>query len=117
MSLNNDMGDEHEDYLAALFGGTKSKGSGNQWKDPMDGRTSRKHLKFAFAWDGKSTLAKSMSIPRTMLAKAVEQALGERPMIGVRFYRDEKLRVDEDWVLVKAEDFAEVLAAANGIEE
>jgi hypothetical protein len=113
MSLNKKMGDAHEAFLCSLFEGRQARGSGNQWRNPMDGRTSRKHLRFAFAWDGKSTLGKSLSIPLTMIAKAREQAGGERPMIGLRWYKNEGLEVARDWVAVDAHDMAEVLEAAN----
>lgn len=86
MSLNKDMGDAHELFLASLFKGRQSRGSGNQWRDPIDGRNNRMTEQFAFAWDGKSTLAKSISVSRAMWEKAKEQAGGERPMLGLRFY-------------------------------
>lgn len=116
MSLNKDMGDAHEAFLVGLFGGRQARGSGNQWRQPMDGRTSRKHKRFAFAWDGKSTLGKSLSIPLLMIRKAKEQAGGNRPMIGLRFYDSNTpfaLNPVEDWVAVKAQDMAEVLGEAN----
>lgn len=107
------MGEKHEGWLAALFGGRKTRGSGNQWRDQMDGRTDRRMRAFAFAWDGKSTMASSIKIDRPMLKKAVEQAGGERPMIGVRFYDDERLKGYDDWVLVKASDMAEIIEIAE----
>lgn len=104
MSLNKDMGDAHEDHLHKALGGRKTKGSGNQWQNPADGRTSRYEEEYALAWDGKSTYAKSMSITREMLRKIREQALPEAPMIGVRFYDPDagtsRLEVAEDWALV-----------------
>ena len=48
-----------------------------------------------------------------MLAKAREQAGGNRPMIGLRWYRNERLEVAADWVAVRAQDMAEVLQEAN----
>jgi hypothetical protein len=114
VSLNKDMGDTHEVFLADLFGGRQTRGSGNQWRDPMDGHTSRKHQRFAFSWDGKSTLAKSIGVSREMWAKAREQAGGNRPMLGLRFYGNEALEVDKDLVVVDAHDFAEMLAMING---
>lgn len=113
MSLNKKMGDKHEDFLADLFGGRQTRGSGNQWHNPMDGRTSRMTSRFAFAWDGKSTLAKSVSVSLEMWAKAVEQAGGERPMLGLRFYDTEGLDVGLDLALVNAHDLAELIEAAN----
>lgn len=101
------MGKKHEKYLAKLFGGRQTKGSGNQWKDPADGRHNH-HDPYAFAWDGKSTLANSISISRTMWGKIVEQAGGERPMLAIRFYDTEDLDVGYDLALIQAEDLAEM---------
>jgi hypothetical protein len=105
----------HEEFLAELFGGRKSAGSGSQWQDQADGRNNRLTApEFAFAWDGKSTLGKGITVDRAMLAKIREQAGGERPTIGLRFYGTEDLRrVDEDWILSTAEDYGELLAAAR----
>jgi hypothetical protein len=107
------MAEAHETWLAKVLHGRKSRGSGSQWRDQMDGRRSRYHWQFAWAWDGKSTLGKSISVTRKMLSKAREQAGGERPMIPLRFYSDERLRTYDDWFLVRAEDFLEMDAAAN----
>lgn len=107
------MSDKHEDWLADLLEGRKAKGSGNQWHNPADGRHNSRHQEFAFAWDGKSTLAKSASISLAMWEKIREQALPERPMVPVRFYRNERLDVALDLVVVDARDFAELLEAAN----
>jgi hypothetical protein len=101
------MGDVHEKYLAKLFGGRQTRGSGNQWKDPADGRNDH-HEPYAFAWDGKSTLSASISITRLMWAKIVEQAGGERPMLAIRFYDNQLLDVGHDLVLVRADDLAEM---------
>jgi hypothetical protein len=113
VSLNKRMGDKHEEFLVDLFGGRQTRGSGNQWHNPMDGRTSRMTTRYAFAWDGKSTLAQSVSVSRKMWQKAVEQAGGERPMIGVRFYDNEGLDVGLDLVVMSAHDAAELIEAAN----
>ncbi len=102
------MGEKHETWLAEQLRGRKSRGSGNQWRDQMDGRRSRYRFDFAWAWDGKSTLGKSMSITRDMLKKAVEQAGAERPMIALRFYDNERLSSFDDWILVRADDFLEL---------
>lgn len=117
MSTNKRMGDKHEDFMHQLLGGRKTRGSGNQWQNPADGRHSRYETLYAFAWDGKSTLGKSVSITRSMLSKIKEQASPEIPMIGVRFYNPEAgeraLKVDEDWVLVPLDTFAEILERLN----
>lgn len=113
MSLNKKMGDAHEAFLCDLLGGRQTKGSGNQWTNPMDGRGNRLTEGFAFAWDGKSTLGQSVAVSRNMWQKAREQAGGERPMVAVRFYDNEALDVHADLIAVNAHDFAEVLEAAN----
>lgn len=114
--LNKRMGDGHERHIADLLGGYVSRGSGNQWRDQMDGRLNRLTRKFAFAWDGKSTLAKSISVTREMWEKARDQAGGERPMLGLRFYDNERLDVGEDLVVLKLDDFAELLEEANKVQ-
>ncbi len=107
------MGEAHEEWLAELFGGRKTRASGNQWRDQMDGRTNRYLSNFAWAWDGKSTLSKSVSVSREMLKKAVEQAGAERPLIALRFYDDERLRNHDDWIVVRADDFMELVTFAQ----
>lgn len=101
------MSDVHEKFLAKLFGGRMSRGSGNQWREPADGRHNH-HDAYAFAWDGKSTQGTSISITRAMVDKIVEQAGGERPMIGLRWYDNHALDVAYDWVAVRAEDLSEM---------
>lgn len=113
MSMNKDMGDAHEEHLAELLHMRKSRGSGNQWRDPIDARHNRLDTEWAFAVDGKSTLAKSISITRTMWDKAVEQASGERPMLALRFYDNQSLKVHADLAACGLDDFAELLRAAR----
>lgn len=117
MSLNKKMGDAHEEHLAQRLGGRKSKSSGNQFSDQMDGRHSRLDEHFAFAWDGKSTLGKSVGVSREMWRKAGEQSHGERPMLGLRFYDDERLRGFTDLVVIDLEDFVELLESARKLAE
>lgn len=107
------MSDAHEEWLAALFGGRMNKGSGNQWHAPMDGRQSSRYQHYAFAWDGKATLSKSVSVSLDMWEKAREQAGAEMPLLPLRFYADERLRVTLDLVVVRAETFADVVRDAN----
>lgn len=107
------MGEKHEEYLAEVNAGRKSKASGSQWTDPADGRSAHDEP-FAMAWDGKSTKGKSISVTLEMLAKIREQALGEIPQIGLRWYANESLRdVTEDWVAVPGDDWKEILAAGR----
>lgn len=108
------MSDAHEEYLTEQLGGHKAKGSGNQWHDPIDGRHNHLTTEYAFAWDGKSTLGKSIGVTREMWEKAVEQAGAERACLPIRFYADERLKVDCDLVVLSLHDFTELLAAARG---
>ena len=116
MSLNHEMAEKHETWLARILGGRKTPGSGSQYRNPMDGRHNRYTDRYAFAWDGKSTRAASISISRVMLDKAREQADAERPMIALRFYDDDRLRGYEDWFLVRADDFLELRDFAQAQE-
>jgi hypothetical protein len=108
------MSDKHEEYLAELFGGRRTRGSGNQFNNQMDGRTHRKDVEFAFAWDGKSTHGESVGVSREMWTKAVEQSHHERPMLALRWYDTDRLDVGLDLVVITAEDMAELLERANG---
>lgn len=103
------MSDAHEIALVEALGGRRTAGSGNQPANPMDGRHNRYEATCAFAWDGKSTFASSISITRTMWDKAVDQAHGERPMIALRWYDSERLAVGLDLVAVTLADFSELL--------
>jgi len=107
------MSDAHEEWLVDLFGGRKTKGSGNQWHNQMDGRTSSREVAYAFAWDGKSTLGKSVGVTREMWTKAVEQAVPERPMLPLRWYANERLESALDLVVLSAYDLAELIDSAN----
>ncbi|MEU6362240.1 hypothetical protein [Streptomyces albidoflavus] len=117
MSLNKDMGDAHERAFAELLGQRQSRGSGNQWRDPIDARHNRLDTDWAYASDGKSTLKKSISVSLAGWKKAVEQAGGERPSMPLRFYADGSLKVDADLILVDLLDFAEMREAAERWEK
>lgn len=107
------MSDAHETWLSSLLEGRMTKGSGNQWHNPMDGRHSSMHQHYAFAWDGKSTLGKSIGVSLNMWEKAREQASPEMPLLPLRFYATERLDVALDLVVLKATTFADILADAN----
>lgn len=107
------MSDAHEQFLAELFQGRVAAGSGNQAKDPMDGRNKRYDQPFALAWDGKSTLGESVGVTRSIWNKAVVQSHGEIPMLALRWYIDYRLQPDLDLVVLSAHDFAEILEAAR----
>lgn len=104
------MSDKHEQFLVDLLGGVLVPGSGSSWARKMDVRQSRFAKFFAFAFDGKSTLGKSIGVTREMWRKAKEQAGGERPALALRFYDNERLTgVEMDLIVVDAQDFAEVV--------
>ena len=107
------MSDKHEDYLAEVLNGRKTVGSGNQFNDPMDGRNKRYDQPFALAWDGKSTLAASVTMTKQTWAKAVEQSKGEIPMLALRWYSDYRLESDLDLAVLDMRDFTEILEAAR----
>lgn len=112
-----EMGERHEVYLAEINGGTKSRSSGNQWDDPGDGRNNHDEP-FAFCWDGKSTKGKQNVITLAMIEKIREQALGEYPQIGLRWYANEVLdEVAEDWIAVPGEQWGEIIRAARKLVE
>lgn len=114
VTTTKDMGDAHEAFLQEVLGGRRTRGSGNQWNNQMDGRHNRMTDPFAFAWDGKSTMGLSIGVTRPMWRKAVDQAGGERPMLGLRFYANSRLDVDLDLVVVNVYDMSEMLATLNG---
>lgn len=103
-----DMSKRHEDFLAKVFAGRKTKGSGNQWTDQLDGKQARGSGELVFAWDGKSTLSKTLSIGLEMWAKAVSQTRQwETPMLALRFYTTDRLdRVALDLAVVQVEVLA-----------
>lgn len=107
------MGELHEIYLAEVNAGRKSRASGSQWTDPADGRNAHDEP-YALAWDGKSTLGKSISLTLDMLRKIREQALGEIPELGLRWYGTGDLKkVLEDWVALPGDDLKEILSSAR----
>lgn len=106
------MGDKHEVFLAQVNGGTKTRASGSKWHDQGDGRNAHDEP-FAFCWDGKSTRGQQIAVTLAMIAKIREQAQGERPQIGLRWYGNDALdQVTEDWIAIPAADFEELKAYA-----
>lgn len=108
------MSKQHEQFLAELIGGQRNKGSGSQWTAQGDGRASRMKHAYGFMTEGKSTCGIEIKLTREIVAKAIEQAGGERVLFGLRWYEDESLRkVTWDIVGLFADDFGEILAAAE----
>lgn len=116
MALNpttREMSDAHEARLAQAFAGSVQPGSGNQWHHQGDIRNAH-DMPFAFCADGKSTIGKSISVTLEMIAKIIEQAAGERPAFGLRFYGSGDVNdVTHDLVLLWLSDFEEMLPAAR----
>ena len=108
-NLRNRMGDAHEAHIQAVFGGRRTRGSGNQWRDQTDVRMDHREEAVAFAFDGKSTRARSTTITRADLDKLTEQAAELRPCLAVRFYEDDRLKLAEDWYLVAENDLLELV--------
>lgn len=112
------MSDRHEDHLAEVLQGRKTRGSGNQFRDQMDGKQSYREQRYTFAWDGKATLGKSLSVTREMWAKAQEQAHWAIPILPLRFYANERLtQVEADLVVVDLDTLAEIQQDANRLHQ
>ena len=116
MSEIHKLSKRHEEDWADWLGCERNRGSGNQWNRQADGRLSSVGRRFGWAFDCKAAMAltKSIGVTRAMLAKIVEQAHGERPLLPLRFYASDHGAIAEDWVLVRAIDFLELLEVANG---
>lgn len=109
-----EMSDKHEDFLAELLGGRKTRGSGSHWRDQMDGKNDQYEQPHALAWDGKATQAKSVGVSREMWAKACEQSGGLIPSIAIRFYgAGFRLKPELDLIALEANDFAAILEDAR----
>lgn len=109
-----DMSDRHEDFLAELLGGRKTKGSGSHWRDQMDGKNDQHEQPHALVWDGKATQNASVSISRDMWAKACEQSGGLIPSVAIRFYsKGFLLKSELDLITLEANDFAAILEDAR----
>lgn len=107
------LSDKHETFLADLFDGHRSRGSGNQWNAPMDGRNDGV-TSHALAWEGKSTQGQSIGVSRQVWDKAVAQAHGLTPVLALRFYgAGHDLPVGTDLVVLDAHDFSALLQDAR----
>lgn len=112
------MSIRHEDDLVVLLGGERTRNSGAVWSDQGDGHQTGLEQYWRFGWDGKSTLGKSIGVTREMIAKLRIQCRGLEPMLPMRWYANERLtEVDEDWIAIEAETFAQILTDANRFRE
>lgn len=110
-SVNHRISQDHEKDIARRLGGHASRGSGNQWANPMDGRHDARSGPFVFAWDCKATRGKSIGVSREMLEKADEQAHEGRAIIPLRWYDDDRAKsYSHDKVVIDMQDFEEMLA-------
>lgn len=111
------MSDRHEAFLARLFEGRVTKGSGSHWTDQMDGKQARDSSHVVFVWDGKSTLGKGLTVTVEMWNKAIEQAsVWEVPMLALRWYASERLdKVHLDLAVVEASVLAELQSEAKEV--
>lgn len=116
-ALTKRMANSHESDVAVLFGGRRTRGSGNQFNNPADGRLSRYRALFAFAWDCKSTRAASISVSRKTWEKLREQAGAERPMLPLRFYDTDTLKVGLDLAVIEMDDLRELVTAVEDLRE
>ena len=112
-----EMSDAHEEFLAELIDGRRTPGSGNQFNNQMDVRNDHRRQTHAFGLDGKSTFAESITIKRTDIEKAREQSHDLAPGLALRWYPDWSLRNPDDWILVQANDFEDLLADARAYRE
>lgn len=113
MRPTRDMSSRHEAILAEALGGRLTIGSGSS-HDKMDVRHHPDEM-FSFAVDGKSTLGKSIGVTPQMWEKAVEQADGQRPMLALLWFQNERLtRHGPSLIVAGQEDFVELLEAARG---
>lgn len=113
MSLIKKLADKHEDDVNEWLGGQQAKSSGNQWNDQGDGRLGRHHHQFGWCWDCKAAMpgTKSVSVTRDMVDKITHQAHGDRPILPLRFYSSERGQIEHDLVVLRMEDFRELLEA------
>lgn len=118
MPTTREMSDRHEADIAALLDGRVTVGSGNQHNDPMDGKHGYMSQRYTFAWDGKCSLANSISVSVPMWQKAVDQARAFRPLLALRLWKDTRLTMTNlDLIAVEANTFAEMLEDANRVPQ
>ena len=108
-----EMGERHVAYAGEVLGTRASAASGSKWQDPADGRSAH-DIPYPIAIEGKSTRGKGITVTLDMLAKLREQALGEHPVLPLRWYGTDDLTVvTEDWAAVPLEFLGELLGSAR----
>jgi hypothetical protein len=108
-----EMGRRHVEHVAEVLGITPSAASGSQWQNPADGRSAH-DIPYPVAIECKSTRGKSLTETLDMIAKLREQALGENPVLSLRWYGTDDLSVVlEDWAAVPLDFLGELLRSAR----
>lgn len=106
------MSDRHEQFLAQLVGARRTPGSGNGFANQMDVRNDSREP-YPLALDGKSTMARSITVTRDMIEKGEEQAHECQAGFALRFYDNDRLTKAIDLILIDAAFFGELLDAAR----
>lgn len=110
---------EHEKYIRTLLHLDGTVSSGNKFHDPGDA-VAREHYQdraYRLYAECKSTINKSFALSRVALASHGKRAMeyGKMFVFPVRFYAD---GVAFDYVVLRADDFSEILdraeASTNG---
>lgn len=101
--------EEHERFVAELYGLDQTITSGNKFYDPGDA-VSRHSGPFALFADAKYTEKLSYSLKLKELQDYAERATmrGKRLILPVRFFPP-SLHAPSDWVVLNAHDLAELL--------
>lgn len=108
------MSDMHESDLVDLLGGERTRNSGAVWSDQGDGHQTGSEEHYRLSWDGKATLARSITLTLDMWDKACEQSRNLIPALPLRFYANDRLtKVAADLMVVDLDTFAELLHDAN----
>jgi hypothetical protein len=81
----------YDHFLDRVLGGDKAHHSGAHFDNPTQDGQSGREAGFVFAWYAAATRGDSISVSRAMWEKAAEWALGDRPMVALRFYDSETI--------------------------
>ena len=108
------MSDRHEEDLAEVLDGARTRNSGAVWSDQGDGHQTSSEGHYRFTWDGKSTCGKSIGVTTEMWEKITEQSRGLEPAIPLRWYANDRLtEVALDLIAIDLDTFAQMQADAN----
>lgn len=100
---------EHENDAAALIEGDRHRGSGASMYRKSDASSERYQL------EAKQTEKKSLSLKAEWLIKITKEAIAQRkvPLLSIRFLNIREVLVDNDWVLLPASEFRELMEKAK----